>query len=115
MKLVEALFLKQPWLIQPQAYRAMTAAAHAFLDNRTALPSFTKSPLLNIDDGIGVIDMSGPMIRKPDLFSQILFNATDSEELTAAVREAGDRPDIEAVFLDIDSPGGTVTGTPELA
>ena len=115
MTLAETLLLKQPWLITPDAFRAMTAAAHAFLDNRTALPSFTKSPLLNIEDGIGVIDMSGPMIRKPDLFSQILFNATDSEELTAAVREAGDRPDIEAVFLDIDSPGGTVTGTPELA
>ena len=115
MTLAETLLLKQPWLITPDAFRAMTVAAHAFLDNRAALPSFTKSPLLNIEDGIGVIDMRGPMIRKPDLFSQILFNATDSEELTAAVREAGDRPDIEAVFLDIDSPGGTVTGTPELA
>jgi len=115
MTLAETLLLKQPWLITPDAFRAMTVAAHAFLDNRTPLPSLSRSPLLSLEDGVGVVAMNGPMIRKPDLFSQILFNATDSEEICTAVREAGDRPDIEAVFLDIDSPGGTVTGTPELA
>ena len=41
--------------------------------------------------------------------------ATDSEEVGAAQREAGGRDDIKAVLLDIDSPGGTVAGTPELA
>jgi signal peptide peptidase SppA len=115
MTLAETLLLKQPWLIQPDAFRAMSTAASLFLGNSTELPTSTKSPLLTIEDGIGVVAMSGPMIRKPDLFSQILFGATDSEELGAAIREAADRKDVEAVFLDIDSPGGTVSGTPELA
>ena len=43
------------------------------------------------------------------------MGATDSGDIAHALREAGDRPDIKAVFLDIDSPGGTVAGTPELA
>ena len=43
------------------------------------------------------------------------MGATDSEEIGAAIQEAASRPDIKAVFLDIDSPGGTVAGTPEIA
>jgi len=115
MTLAETLFLKQPWLIVPDSLRAMTAAAQTYLGSPFELPAFNQSSLLSIEDGVGVVAIAGPMIRNPDLISQILFNAVDTEEITAAVREAGDRPDIEAVFLQIDSPGGTVTGTPELA
>ena len=61
------------------------------------------------------MSIDGPILRKPDIFARVLFGATDSEEIGAALREAGQRDDIRAVFLDIDSPGGTVAGTPELA
>jgi len=115
MTLAETLLLKQPWLIAPDSLRAMSAVAQSFLSNPVELPQCGQSSLLSVEDGVGVVAMCGPMIRNPDLLSQILFNATDTEEITAAVREAANRPDIEAVFLDIDSPGGTVTGTPELA
>ncbi len=40
---------------------------------------------------------------------------TVADEIIAAVNEAGVRPDVHALFLDIDSPGGGVNGTPELA
>ena len=115
MTFSEILLLKQPWLIAPDSLRAMSAAAQTYLGNPFELPKLGQHSLLSVENGVGVVAISGPMIRKPDLFSQILFNATDTEEITAAVREAASRPDIEAVFLDIDSPGGTVTGTPELA
>ncbi len=115
MTLAETLLLKQPWLIVPDSLQAMSAVAQTFLANPRELPQRGQSSLLTVENGVGVVTMSGPMIRNPDLLSQILFNAVDTEEITAAVREAANRPDIEAVFLDIDSPGGTVTGTPELA
>jgi len=115
MTLAETLLLKQPWLIVPDSLRAMSAVAQAFLANPVELPQRGQSSLLTVENGVGVVAIGGPMIRNPDLLSQILFNAVDTEEITVAVREAADRPDIEAVFLDIDSPGGTVTGTPELA
>ena len=72
-------------------------------------------PLLSIEDGIGVVSIEGPILRKPDLFARVFMGATSSEDIGDALREAGERPDIRAVFLDIDSPGGTVAGTPELA
>ena len=64
---------------------------------------------------MATVTISGPIIRKPDIFARVLMGATDSEEIGSAIQEAASRPDIKAVFLDIDSPGGTVAGTPELA
>ena len=74
-----------------------------------------ENPLLTIEDGIGVIAIEGPILRKPDLIARVFLGATSSEEIGEALREAAGRNDIKAVFLDIDSPGGTVAGTPELA
>ena len=104
------------WLIQPEALRSMAAASRSFLDRGVALPQANQtSPLLSVEDGIGVVAIDGPILRKPDVFARVLFRATDSNMIGDALREAGARDDIKAVLLDIDSPGGTVAGTPELA
>lgn len=71
--------------------------------------------MLSVEDGVATVSINGPIVRKPDIFARVLMGATDSEEIDAALREASSRPDIKAVFLDTDSPGGTVAGTPELA
>src|SRR6478609_2774110 len=94
----------------------MSHAARSFPD-RGGIPNQPRqsNPLLSNEDGIGVVAINGPILRKPDAYARMVFGATDSEEIHAALTEAGQRDDIRAVFLDIDSPGGTVLGTPELA
>ena len=109
------LLQTRDWLIEPDALRAMAAAAEEARGRDPGSVSRQPHPLLTIDDGIGVVSIDGPILRKPDLFARIFMGATDSEEIGGALREAADRDDIRAVFLDIDSPGGTVAGTPELA
>ena len=104
------------WLIQPEALQAMAASARGMVDRGGFLPKqVSESSLLSVEDGIGVVAIEGPILRKPDLFARIFFGATGSEDIGAAIREAAGRDDIKAVFLNIDSPGGTVAGTPELA
>lgn len=94
----------------------MAASLRGLVDRGGFLPNQeSDSPLLSVEDGIGVVAIEGPILRKPDLFARIFFGATGSEDIGAALREAGERADIKAVFLNIDSPGGTVAGTPELA
>ncbi|PTY02744.1 hypothetical protein DB346_08185 [Verrucomicrobia bacterium LW23] len=92
----------------------MASASMAFMDGPT-LEASELPPLLTVEDGVGTIRISGALMRRPDIFSVIFFGASDIEEIAAAVRDAARRPDVEALFLDIDSPGGTVSGTPELA
>lgn len=94
----------------------MAASLRGLVDRGGFLPKqAAESQLLSIEDGIGVVAIEGPILRKPDLFARIFFGATSSEDIGEALREAGERDDIKAVFLNIDSPGGTVAGTPELA
>jgi signal peptide peptidase SppA len=104
------------WLIQPEALQSMAASLRGLADPAAFLQKQpAESQLLSIDDGIGVVAIEGPILRKPDIFASIFFGATSSDEIAGALREAAGRDDIKAVFLDIDSPGGTVAGTPELA
>ena len=94
----------------------MAAAVSSFRERGGAMPqSVPANPLLSVEHGIGTVSIDGPILRKPDVFARVLMGATSSEDIGAALREAGQRDDIKAVFLDIDSPGGTVAGTPELA
>ena len=126
MTLTDALFLRTPWLITPEAHAAMMAMVQS---PPAGIQAIFKSPFdsedddedendsdfLAVEDGVGVISIHGPMMRNPDLICQYLFGATDTEDIIEAVNAAGQRSDVQAVFLDIDSPGGSVSGTPELA
>lgn len=94
----------------------MAASLRSHVDRGGSHPNHQpSSSLLSVEDGIGVVAIEGPILRKPDLFARVFFGASGSEDIGAALREAGGRDDIKAVFLNIDSPGGTVAGTPELA
>ena len=73
------------------------------------------SDLLQIENGVGIIPITGVLMKRPDIFSRVLLGATDMDEISEAIEEAGERDDVQAVLLDIDSPGGTVNGTPEIA
>ena len=95
--------------------QGMVAQAVAFFDARIQLPDASRNALLSVSDGIGIIDLHGPLMRQPDLISSLLFGATDMDLVTDAIQEAVQRDDVQSILIDINSPGGTVNGTPELA
>ena len=105
----------QPWLITPEAHAAMRRAAGnagLFTEPQKPLPA---SPLLTVEKGVGIVSIMGVLMKRPDFFARLLLGATDMEDIEAALIAARDHEDVQAVFLDVDSPGGTVNGTPELA
>lgn len=115
MTALDSLLQRQPWLIAPEALRAMATKAVGFFESQIKLPEPAGNPLLSVDQGVGIISLHGPLIRNPDLISRVLFGAVDTEEAIDAVGEAAARDDVQAILLDIDSPGGKANGTPELA
>jgi signal peptide peptidase SppA len=113
---VNSLLLQnREWLIQPEALQSMATSLRGLSEREFFPKQAAENPLLTIEDGIGMIAIEGPILRKPDLIARVFLGATSSEEIGEALREAAGRNDIKAVFLNIDSPGGTVAGTPELA
>lgn len=109
----------QPWLITPDACHELIQLA--------AAPSVPSSPIpppdktgVSIKDGLATIALHGTMLRvvppsfkaKAALYGVRLCSM---EETGEALRQIAREPSVHTVLLDIDSPGGTVNGTPELA
>lgn len=64
--------------------------------------------------GVGIVRVDGVLARRANLFMKI-SGGTSTEQLRAQFRDAMRDRDAESVLLVIDSPGGTVDGTQELA
>lgn len=64
--------------------------------------------------GVAVIPVYGVISPRMDLMTA-MSGGTSVEGLTRAFREAQADPDVGAIVLDVDSPGGMVDGIPELA
>jgi signal peptide peptidase SppA len=64
--------------------------------------------------GVAVIPIYGPISHRETLFSMI-FGGSSCQRFSAALQQALADPSVSAVIIDIDSPGGTVDGVPELS
>lgn len=63
---------------------------------------------------IAVLPISGTISHRAGLMSNI-SGGTSTEQFTQWLRAAVADPTVKSIVLDIDSPGGTVDGVPELA
>lgn len=69
---------------------------------------------LEIRDGIAVLPVVGPLFRYANLFTQV-SGASSYELLAKDFTQAVENPDVKAIVLNIDSPGGEVNGCAEFA
>lgn len=65
---------------------------------------------MTVDGGIARIPLSGVIYRGASS-----AGSTDPNKLADMITEADSRPDVRSILLVVDSPGGTVQGTPEAA
>lgn len=63
---------------------------------------------------VAVIPIYGVISHRADMFSEYSGGAS-TEKLTQQIRQAVNDPNITAIVLDIDSPGGSTDGVDELA
>lgn len=69
---------------------------------------------MSVVDGVAIISAHGVVAKRANLFMQI-SGGVSTEILGGEIQSALDDVNIKAIILDIDSPGGTVDGTFELA
>lgn len=112
------LAASQPWLMLPSALDNLLAIADGHGDPE-ALEARLGKPLDNtravtLRDGVAVIPVTGPIMRYANLFTRI-SGATSTQELATDLQAAIDNPQVKAIVLNIDSPGGHANGINELA
>lgn len=64
--------------------------------------------------GVAVLNIAGPIIPRATLFSDV-SGGTSMEGFANEFAAAMDDPDVEAILLDVNSPGGLVDLVPETA
>jgi len=109
----------EPWAITQPALETILEIAERENEKPEAVAARLGKELQNTHsvierDGVAVIPVTGPLFRYANLFTAI-SGATSYEILAQDFTTALDNPDINAIILNIDSPGGEVNGCAELA
>ena len=68
-----------------------------------------------MDGNIAIIEMRGPMMKRAKGFFAMLFGIRGMVGIGEDFKMALSDKDVAGIFLEIDSPGGTVDGTMDLA
>ena len=105
----------QPLAIDPASLDAVESAlaSAAMIAGKPGARS-ESSRSLSVRDGIGTIDVRGVISRHDSIFSWLL-GGTSTESMARGLRSALDDPEVGAIVLHVDSPGGQGTGIGELA
>lgn len=107
-----------PWAIQPESLQQIIDIASG-LGNPEAVAAKLGRPLSNthavtVRDGVAVLPVVGPIFHRANLFTEI-SGATSVEIMARDFQRALDDPTVNAIVLDVDSPGGQADGVSELA
>lgn len=107
------------WAIDPRLLEGMVEAARTvdLAAVRAAAGDSAGGPGRPYDimpGGLALVPLAGPLTKYPTSFQSVLGG---SSTLLArdAVRQAARDPQVRGILLKIDSPGGTVAGTGDLA
>jgi len=68
---------------------------------------------VQVRDGVAIVPVMGPIFRYANLFT-MFSGATSVEDFATDFQAALDNPAVKAIVLNIDSPGGEITGVNEL-
>lgn len=74
----------------------------------------TQRPGVQIVDSVAIVSIHGLIVPKPNLLTRA-FGATSARWALEDLNAAMSNPAVKSIILSIDSPGGSVYGTPELA
>ena len=108
----------QPWLITLEAYRELCTVNFQSPAQGNAVDE--KAQPYELLNGLATVRIHGTMLRQVSPRQKAIsaicgVRLCSTEETAAALLQAAADPAVHTILLDIDSPGGTVNGTPELA
>lgn len=112
-----ASLLAQPWAIRAASMAVMMEAFGYQHKSQGVedMPMDDESEMYEVEDGIATIKISGIIGKKLPGWMVEMFGMCDVDTVSDMVRLANADASVKGILLDIDSPGGTVSGVPEVA
>lgn len=113
------VMLRSHWAMEPEALRKLVSIAQRRNPTPETIAAKLGRPLDNtravtVRDGVATIPVTGPLFRYANLFTEV-SGATSYEVLATDLTAALDDPNVHAILLAVDSPGGEANGVNELA
>lgn len=116
--MITHLTTERIWLLEPDAYLQL-----ASMPMPGAIPASVSAgaePAVTQTGTLATVPLHGTMFRSLPESASRLLNAlgveyTETAKLAKTLKSLETDPSVQVVLLDIDSSGGTVNGTPELA
>lgn len=122
MKITE--IMNAPWMISPENLSEIIAVYQAHfrgpkidikgIEARLGSSIDSDESEVEVRDGIAIVPISGPLINKGNALTRF-FGMASMQDIGETLKKMASDEGIHTIILDIDSPGGTVSGTTELA
>lgn len=122
MKLLDVL--TSPWAIIPEKLQEIQAIYLTHLrgdkidikgiEAQLGRPLNNEQKSYQLIDGVALIELNGVIAKRMNLFTRI-SGGVSTQIVQRDFIQAINDPEVKAIILVIDSPGGTVDGTEELA
>ncbi len=122
MKVIDVL--QSPWAILPDRLVELTNIYSTHLrgekididgiEARIGEPLARQEQGYDVVDGVAIIPIDGIIAKKMNLFTRISGGAS-TQLIERDFLQAMDDPEVHSIILHIDTPGGSVDGTSELA
>jgi len=108
----------QAWAMLPEALAGLVARAKAAgaQDGRPQVaPTAAANGEAQAAGAVAVLPLVGTIRQRGGGLFEMFFGGASTQRFTAALRQALADGSIGAIVIDVDSPGGTVSGVDELA
>lgn len=116
--------LAEAWAMEPRhlarfASELVALPAEAEMlaaSRRPSVEDMSQDPDLDVRDGVAHIPVRGVVLKRTSwVLDWFGVNYVSTERAARAIGTAIAREDVRAIALDVDSPGGTISGVQELA
>ena len=109
--------MAEPWLVMPAVHASLRAVVDRHATGLADLfqqDDEDQCDKPSVEDGVGIVPLTG-IISKDISDMEKSCGGVDLRDFMEHIIGMQDDPAVEAVVIDIESPGGTVSGVPEAA
>ncbi len=121
---IQAAFYSEKWMILPETLHMLeqillerasgVKPSPEEVQARIGSGGYGQSRDSPVPRGVALIPLHGPIVNRAGMFQQ-MSGMTSPQTFGEMVRAAADDDEVEHIVLDIDTPGGTVSGTHDAA
>ena len=126
MKKINELFFMRPWAVKEDLISRMAEVVARHMDgkklSREEIDAVAKKepragkPDYEVKNGVAVINVSGVISKRMSLIHEISpGSGTSVEMIKKNIKAAMEDAAVKSIALNVDSPGGSVDGVPELS